>query len=66
MLKRIAVRMVSGAKPFRYSKPFCTTSASGEKIPANASPLSITSANTAQPKNSPTPMPVSIDCLARF
>lgn len=39
MLNRIAVRMVSGAKPFRYSKPFCTTSASGEKIPARNVPF---------------------------
>ena len=66
MLNRIAVTIVSGAKPLRYSKPFCTTSASGEKIPASASPFSMTSANTAQPKTRPMAMPVSMDCLARF
>ena len=66
MLNRIAVTIVSGAKPFRYSKPFCTTSASVEKTPANRSPLNITRANTAQPNISPTPIPVSIAFWARL
>ena len=66
MLNRMAVTMVSGAKPFRYSNPFCTTSASGEKIPASTFPLHKMRANTAQPNTNPRPMPVHMAFLARF
>ena len=40
--------------------------ASVVKSPVNRSPLSITRTNTTQPTASPTPIPVNIDCFARF
>ena len=36
------------------------------EIPASISPLNITSINTTHPTASPTPIPVNMDCFARF
>ena len=62
----IAVTIVSGAKPFRYAKPLRITASSVEKMPASTSPFKRISTNTRQPTTSPTPIPVNIDCFARF
>ena len=66
MLNKTAVTMVSGAKPFKYAKPFWITEASVEKKDASRSPLNQMRVKTRQPKIRPMPIPVNMDFLARF
>ena len=66
MLNSTAVNSVSGAKPFRYSYPLCTTAASAEKIPASRSPRKNTSEKAKHPTKSPMPIPVNMVFFARF
>ena len=51
--------MVSGAKPFKYAKPFWITAASVEKKDASRSPLNQMRVKTRQPKIRPMPIPVA-------